>query len=204
MLKFTVLGCRDNPPHLELQLSRQPLTQSRAVLYIKSSARSGSFRSMTKEGEETNIRGSANHKPITIGSHNLQRIAPNCIIGLVENLCDDPLTWQERRARCHPLTWRESGENPLSKSLKFEAGVPGATRTPDPLLRRQLLYPAELQGQFPLARLDCSTTPATLASEVNLNTGGAARYYSHLKKRTATIKQPINHPTSTPTLIKWE
>lgn len=32
-------------------------------------------------------------------------------------------------------------------------GVPGATRTRDPLLRRQLLYPTELQGQT--SRLPC-------------------------------------------------
>ena len=45
------------------------------------------------------------------------------------------------------------------KSLKLasNSGVPGATRTPDPLLRRQLLYPAELQGRilsgFPFRQL---------------------------------------------------
>jgi hypothetical protein len=30
-------------------------------------------------------------------------------------------------------------------------GVPGETRTLDPLLRRQLLYPPELQGRFVIA-----------------------------------------------------
>ncbi len=29
-------------------------------------------------------------------------------------------------------------------------GAPGETRTPDPLLRRQLLYPTELQARFRL------------------------------------------------------
>ncbi len=31
-------------------------------------------------------------------------------------------------------------------SCSTKTGVPGAIRTPDPLLRRQLLYPTELQG----------------------------------------------------------
>ena len=30
---------------------------------------------------------------------------------------------------------------------KDKSNTPGATRTPDPLLRRQMLYPAELRGQ---------------------------------------------------------
>ena len=33
-----------------------------------------------------------------------------------------------------------------SRKSVSKYGVPGATRTPDPLLRRQLLYPTELQG----------------------------------------------------------
>jgi hypothetical protein len=31
---------------------------------------------------------------------------------------------------------------------KDKSNTPGATRTPDPLLRRQMLYPAELRGQI--------------------------------------------------------
>jgi hypothetical protein len=37
--------------------------------------------------------------------------------------------------------------------LASKPGVPGATRTRDPLLRRQLLYPTELQGHT--LRLPC-------------------------------------------------
>ncbi len=32
----------------------------------------------------------------------------------------------------------------LSVNFKGNSGAPGETRTPDPLLRRQLLYPTEL------------------------------------------------------------
>ncbi len=35
----------------------------------------------------------------------------------------------------------------LVLKLNFLSGVPGEIRTHDPLLRRQPLYPAELQGQ---------------------------------------------------------
>ncbi len=33
-----------------------------------------------------------------------------------------------------------------SRNLKLKSGVPGGIRTHDPLLRRQPLYPTELQG----------------------------------------------------------
>ena len=33
-------------------------------------------------------------------------------------------------------------------NLKLKSGVPGGIRTHDPLLRRQLLYPTELQGRI--------------------------------------------------------
>src|SRR5579872_5554863 len=38
---------------------------------------------------------------------------------------------------------------PFSKTCVFigKSGAPGGTRTPDPLLRRQMLYPAELQAR---------------------------------------------------------
>ena len=36
----------------------------------------------------------------------------------------------------------------VTKSEFFKYGVPVATRTPDPQLRRLLLYPTELRGQL--------------------------------------------------------
>jgi hypothetical protein len=44
------------------------------------------------------------------------------------------------------------------------AGVPGGTRTHDPLLRRQLLYPAELQGQA-----DIPKNVARIKPKVNIS-----------------------------------
>jgi hypothetical protein len=49
-------------------------------------------------------------------------------------------------------TEAESGRGPERNDLqepesKEEGGAPGKTRTPDPLLRRQLLYPPELQAR---------------------------------------------------------
>ena len=42
---------------------------------------------------------------------------------------------------------RERERNDLQEpESKEEGGAPGKTRTPDPLLRRQLLYPTELQA----------------------------------------------------------
>jgi hypothetical protein len=46
----------------------------------------------------------------------------------------------------------ESGRGPERNDMqeaesKEEGGAPGKTRTPDPLLRRQLLYPPELQAR---------------------------------------------------------
>jgi hypothetical protein len=98
-LLLTVVGYRDNLPHLEPWLNRQSVTQSRGALDIIPYAALASFRSMTEAGEEAKIRGLANHKAITTWSHDLQKTASNCIIRPVESLCDDP------------LTWRESGEN---------------------------------------------------------------------------------------------
>jgi hypothetical protein len=39
-----------------------------------------------------------------------------------------------------------------------EAGLPGGTRTPDLLLRRQLLYPVELRADMPPTTDICSNT----------------------------------------------
>ena len=35
------------------------------------------------------------------------------------------------------------------RDLREKNGAPGETRTPDPLLRRQTLYPAELRARRP-------------------------------------------------------
>ena len=43
--------------------------------------------------------------------------------------------------------------------VRFENGDPGRTRTCDPLLRRQMLYPAELRDRLEILRLS-STSPA--------------------------------------------
>ena len=39
--------------------------------------------------------------------------------------------------------------------IRHSIGAPGATRTPDPLLRRQLLSPLSYRRPFPLRILDC-------------------------------------------------
>ena len=39
-------------------------------------------------------------------------------------------------------------EKTLSENLASKSGIPGEIRTHDPLLRRQLLCPAELQGRI--------------------------------------------------------
>ena len=54
---------------------------------------------------------------------------------------------------CRVLKQTVSKPPPLASTDKQTNGVPGATRTRDPLLRRQLLYPTELQGQT--SRLPC-------------------------------------------------
>lgn len=41
---------------------------------------------------------------------------------------------------------KKNGSMNNHRAVYVHDGVPGATRTPDPLLRRQLLYPTELQG----------------------------------------------------------
>ena len=46
------------------------------------------------------------------------------------------------------LSEQETLRSGSPRNLASNYGVPGATRTRDPLLRRQLLYPAELQGQY--------------------------------------------------------
>ena len=46
---------------------------------------------------------------------------------------------------CHFINKKPS--NKMSEGL-FLSGVPGAIRTPDPRLRRALLYPAELQAHI--------------------------------------------------------
>src|SRR5262249_25529131 len=52
-----------------------------------------------------------------------------------------------RRCAKHPATTALRPRCLLVMSLvKVLAGAPGGTRTPDRLLRRQLLYPAELQA----------------------------------------------------------
>ena len=73
------------------------------------------------------------------------------------------------------LSEQETLRSGSPRNLASNYGVPGATRTRDPLLRRQLLYPAELQGQYLPARLDFSIHLGALASEVDLNTGDATR-----------------------------
>jgi hypothetical protein len=42
--------------------------------------------------------------------------------------------------------WATSGEE-FTSNTHWIYGAPGGTRTPDPLVRSQMLYPAELQAQ---------------------------------------------------------
>ena len=55
--------------------------------------------------------------------------------------------------------------------LEEQSGTPGGTRTPDPLLRRQLLYPPELQAQIKMERVMGiePTRPAWKAGILPLN-----------------------------------
>ena len=48
--------------------------------------------------------------------------------------------------------WR-SNQLSYTHRIKKASGAPEETRTPDPLLRRQLLYPAELQAHILLERV---------------------------------------------------
>ena len=65
-------------------------------------------------------------------------------------------------------------------------GAPEGTRTPDPLLRRQLLYPAELQAQIELERVMGiePTQPAWKAGILPLN-------YTRTDNRTNHITRTI-------------
>ena len=47
--------------------------------------------------------------------------------------------------------------------IRVKYGVPGGIRTPDILLRRQTLYPAELQARDKLWRRGWDSNPRTLA-----------------------------------------
>ena len=44
-----------------------------------------------------------------------------------------------------------------TRSLKLGSGAPGKIRTPDPLIRSQVLYPAELPVRTPPERRNCHT-----------------------------------------------
>ena len=77
-----------------------------------------------------------------------------------------PLVLKDRLRRRSPLAHRPPfGRSPRSKfrhkksqlSLTFLNGDPGAIRTPDPQLRRLLLYPAELQDH-----VECHSIKLTL------------------------------------------
>jgi hypothetical protein len=50
---------------------------------------------------------------------------------------------------------------------EIRSGAPGGIRTPDPLLRRQILYPAELRAQF------CEFNPFAFCSRTRGPVGGA-------------------------------
>jgi len=68
-------------------------------------------------------------------SHNLQKGTLDCIVWLVESHGGETLTWQEVLESRDPLTWGKLNRDTLQNTLDFETGVPGATRTRDPLLR---------------------------------------------------------------------
>ena len=52
------------------------------------------------------------------------------------------------RTKCGTNSKKSLAQNPHEQCRHFADGVPGGTRTPDLLLRRQLLYPAELQAHM--------------------------------------------------------
>ena len=58
-------------------------------------------------------------------------------------------------------------------------GAPGKIRTPDPLIRSQVLYPAELPVRMPLERKNCNTG----LSSIMQARGGLYHFYSAFGNR---------------------
>jgi hypothetical protein len=72
--------------------------------------------------------------------------------------------------------------------LQGENGAPGGARTPDPLLRRQMLYPAELQARRDYF-LDFNVPYATLDNNslwVQLGAFGAIEGFGRRKSQIPT------------------
>ncbi len=68
-------------------------------------------------------------------------------------------------------------------------GVPGRTRTRDPLLRRQLLYPPELQG-----RLDQDRSPQKCNKAWKPGQGINGSGSDDLVRTLWTVKRPVKLP----------
>jgi hypothetical protein len=67
---------------------------------------------------------------------------------LVPFVSEYPAGWNANYMQTEDECGRGPERNDLQEpESKEEGGAPGKTRTPDPLLRRQLLYPPELQAR---------------------------------------------------------
>ena len=77
--------------------------------------------------------------------------------------------------------------NATSESVKY--GAPGEIRTPDPLVRSQVLYPAELRAQFETVHAIHGVTISTL-----LNPGPTIRGAAFVALRMFTEHSVAPHP----------
>ena len=77
-------------------------------------------------------------------------------------------------------------------SLHNRCGTPEGTRTPDPLLRRQLLYPPELQAHIPGYQLFSVPVERAMGIEPTLPAWKAGVLpLNHARESTCAVRTPV-------------